>query len=285
MADPLRIVSIGAHPADVFDHSGGTMAHHTTQGDYVACIVLTHGARVHDAVISEEMHHRSEIPNADELSTLMTERSEAKAEEVRAACRILGVEDVIFLGLDDAVLLVTDETVRRLARLLREIKPDIILTHFPKVGDGLNAHAVCGQIVHHAMSLASSVDPGDRHPPHRVARTFYYGSAAQTRGSMWDAEGGYYNNVFIETTDVIDKKLATLNSLVSQGYSGAYARKRIEVSDGTFGKVAGCPYAEAFIAPGHDVHHLLPVTDRQLTRARASDFEIIAEMSHRVEVD
>ena len=25
---PLRILSIGAHPADIFDQSGGAMAHH-----------------------------------------------------------------------------------------------------------------------------------------------------------------------------------------------------------------------------------------------------------------
>ena len=62
MTQPLRIVSIGAHPADIFDQSGGTMAHHTSRGDYVACVVLTHGARVHDAVISDAMFHREEIP-------------------------------------------------------------------------------------------------------------------------------------------------------------------------------------------------------------------------------
>lgn len=36
MSEPVRIVSIGAHPADVFDQSGGTMAHHTSRGGYVA---------------------------------------------------------------------------------------------------------------------------------------------------------------------------------------------------------------------------------------------------------
>ena len=45
----LRILSIGAHPADIFDQSGGTMAHHVQRGDYVGCVVLTHGARVHVA--------------------------------------------------------------------------------------------------------------------------------------------------------------------------------------------------------------------------------------------
>ena len=39
------------------------MAHHTNRGDYVACVVLTHGARVHDAVISDSMFHREEVPD------------------------------------------------------------------------------------------------------------------------------------------------------------------------------------------------------------------------------
>ena len=49
MAKSLRLLSIGAHPADIFDQSGGTMAHHADRDDYVGCAVLTHGARVHDA--------------------------------------------------------------------------------------------------------------------------------------------------------------------------------------------------------------------------------------------
>ena len=166
MTQPLRIVSIGAHPADIFDQSGGTMAHHTSRGDYVACVVLTHGARVHDAVISDAMFHREEIPDQAELMKLMEDRSDVKAEEVRAACNILGVKDIYFFGADDAVLLVTEDMVRRLARLLRELRPDVVLTHFPKENDALtNAHAIAGQIVMHAISLAGSVDPGDRHPP------------------------------------------------------------------------------------------------------------------------
>lgn len=43
MAESLRLLSIGAHPADIFDQSGGTMAHHMQRGDYGACVVLTHG--------------------------------------------------------------------------------------------------------------------------------------------------------------------------------------------------------------------------------------------------
>ena len=205
------------------------------------------------------MFHREEIPGGDELTTLMAERAEVKAEEVRRAGRILGFEDVHFFGADDAVLLVDAETVKRLARLLRRIRPDIVLTHYPKEGDGLtNAHAIAGQTAVHAMGVAAGVDPDDSSPPTSVARTFFFGSgAASLRRSVWDSEGGYYNDVFVDITDVVDKKLAALDCLVSQGYGGAYARKRIETSDGAFGTAAGVAYAEGLHrGPGRDA--LLP---------------------------
>ena len=283
MSEPLRLLSIGAHPADIFDQSGGTMAHHAARGDYVACVVLTHGARVHDAEISEAMFHRDEIPPAADLEPLMAERADVKAAEVRRACDLLGVSDVHFFGADDAVLLITDEIVRRLARLLREIRPDVILTHFPKEKAYFaNAHAIAGQITLHAMALAGSIDPGDRNPPHKTAQTFFFGTGgAAIPNCIWDAEGGYYNDVFIDIEDVVDKKLAALDQLESQGYAGRYARKRIETSDGAFGGAVRCTYAEGFIKMNAEVHHLLPVTDHALMLARSSDHEIINLTSRR----
>jgi LmbE family N-acetylglucosaminyl deacetylase len=286
VSEPLRILSIGAHPADIFDQSGGTMAHHAARGDLVACAVLTHGARVHDKVISDGMFHRKDVPDGPELNRMMAERSDVKADEVRRACAILGVSDITFFGEDDAVLLVTPDNVRRLARLLREKRPDIILTHFPREGDGLTgSHAITGQIVSHAIALAASVDPGDVRPPHRVAAVFYFGiGAAKIRSKLWDADGGYYNDIFIDITDVIEKKLAAMDCLVSQGYAGAYVRKRIESSDGAFGVAGGVPYAEGFISASAETHYCLPLGEYALRRARSSDHENINRYAYRISV-
>lgn len=287
MSGTLRLLSIGAHPADIFDQSGGTMAHHVQQGDWVGCVVLTHGARVHDKVISDEMFHREQIPDGEELEALMEERADVKVEEVRQACGILGVKDIHFFGGDDSVPLVTKEEVRRLAQLIRQVRPDIVLTHFPKEGDSFtNAHAIAGQIALHAIALANSVDPGDRQPPHRVAQVFFFGTgAAAVPNKVWDAAGGYYNDVFIDIGDVVEKKLAALDCLVSQGYGGAYARKRIETSDGAFGTAASCAYAEGFIRQNAETHYVLPLTEQALKNARESDHEHIERQSRRISVD
>ena len=94
MSENLRLLSIGAHPADIFDQSGGTMAHHVARGDWVGCGVLTHGARVHDKVISNDMFHSDQVPDEDELKDMMAARADVKVEEVRRACGILGVEEI-----------------------------------------------------------------------------------------------------------------------------------------------------------------------------------------------
>ncbi len=283
MPEPLCIVSIGAHPADVFDQSGGTMAHHTARGDHVACISLTHGARVHDAVISDSMYHREKIPDAEELERLMSERSDVKSQEIVTACKILGVEDVHFMGVDDGILLVERDIISRLARLLRQLRPDIVLTHFPFEGDGhVRAHAVAGQIVLHALQHAGSVDPGDSHPPNRTAQVFFFGmGAARVRDGLWDARGGYTNDVFIDITDVIDKKFAAMECLVSQGYAGAYNRKRTQSSDGSFGG-GTVAYGEGFIRMNSEVHYYLPFTAYARRKSGDSDHELMRRYSWRL---
>ena len=71
MGENLRLLSIGAHPADIFDQSGGAMAHHVARGDWVGCVVLTRGARIHDKVISNDMFHAESVPEGEKLEALM----------------------------------------------------------------------------------------------------------------------------------------------------------------------------------------------------------------------
>jgi LmbE family N-acetylglucosaminyl deacetylase len=230
------------------------------------------------------MFHLEKVPEAETLKAMMQERSDLKAQEARKACRILGVEDVYFFGADDAVLLPEEKTVRRLAVLLRELRPEVILTHFPMESGGVwNPHAAAGQVVMLALGLAGSVDPGDRNPPHRVAQVFYWGcGAASVPHTVWDARAGVYNDVFIDITDVVEKKLAALDALASQGYGGAYARKRIETSDGAFGSACRAAYAEGFISWKAERHYYLPLSDLDRQLARESDHEMMARYSYKV---
>ena len=242
---------------------------------------------MHDEAISSSLFHLEQMPEKDKLEGMITQRSDVKVDEVREACRMVGVTNVFLLGADDAVLLATEAAVRSLARLLHQISPDIVLTHFPKDGDGrTNPHAVAGQIVMLAITCAGSVEPGDRNPPVRPAQVFFYGTgAAHIRHNLWEAQGGYYNDVFIDINDVVEKKLAPLDCLVSQGYDGAYAHKRIETTNGAFGAKGQCSYAEGFTSLNAQTHYYLPLTEHALAVARSSDSENIACITHRIKVD
>jgi hypothetical protein len=158
-----------------------------------------------------------------------------------------------------------------------------VLTHFPLEADGIaQQHAVAGQIALHALQFAAMVDTEDRQPPHRVAQVFFFGQGAgDVRRGLFGARGGYTNDVFIDITDVIDKKFAAMECLVSHGYAGDYNRKRIETSDGAFGMSGGCSYCEGFISLHSQTYYHLPLSEYSLKQARSSDHEIMATYSWR----
>ena len=91
MSQGLRILVVGAHPADVFDNCGGTIARHTTRGDWVAGVCLTHGVRKHDKEVVEGMQRRKSLPEAEVLNQLIDERAEVKAQELLKISEFLGM--------------------------------------------------------------------------------------------------------------------------------------------------------------------------------------------------
>ena len=129
--DPLTILVVGGHPADTFDHCGGTLARHVRRGDRVVAVALTHGLRMHDVVIAEELRFQEKTPDPERLEALMEERAKVKNSELIEALGILGITEAQFLHYDDSILLVTHELVAAMARAIREVKPHIVITHYP----------------------------------------------------------------------------------------------------------------------------------------------------------
>ena len=50
----MKIMMVCAHPGDAFDDSGGTLCHHVERGDDVIVLIVTHGARSHAAMFTDE---------------------------------------------------------------------------------------------------------------------------------------------------------------------------------------------------------------------------------------
>lgn len=113
-----RILLMTAHPDDADIMAGGTVARWTDEGHEVHSVMFTRGDKGHDDV------------------GMTPERVAAMREaEQRAAAAILGVQRLTFLSFSDGELAWAGPALAEIAtRLVREDRPDIIVTHDPFAG-------------------------------------------------------------------------------------------------------------------------------------------------------
>lgn len=274
----LSILIVGGHPADAFDNAGGTLCHHAERGDRVTALVLTQGVRIHDVVISEQLRLGGKRPSSAKLAALMKKRMRVKQGEVMDACKIMGFDDVRFMTYEDSVLTLREDLMQDIAKVIREVKPDILITHYPFDNGGIaDHHAITGQLVLNAVGSAANIWPDDPNLPHRVAQIFFMGiPGGMFRGTCLAAETRCFPDLCIDITDVIERKIRAIDQIVSQQYDGAYSRKRAEAVDGNAGLFAHVAYAETFITYYPEVLDYLFVSENRLNRANEPEAEGIA---------
>ncbi len=190
-------MAIMAHADDAEFGFAGTIAKWVRQGKQVTYVLITNGNK------------GSSDP------TMEPERLAALREaEQRAACQVLGVEQVVFLGYPDGELVPTLELRRDLSRVIRKYRPDIAVVPDPTTwyfGDQYINHPD-----HRAAGEAAlaAVYPSARDrltfpellaeglEPHNVREVYLTISNDP--------------NVWIDITDTIDVKIAALREHRSQ---------------------------------------------------------------------
>jgi LmbE family N-acetylglucosaminyl deacetylase len=246
------------------------MAHHAAAGDRVASLVLTHGVRSHDIRLIGALREGKtlETPNMDEA---IEQGIDDKRQEVEDACALLGIQDVRFLEVDDHILTPNADLIRKIADVILDVRPDIIITHHPwEQGGTPTTHTVCASMTLSAIDAAATLLHGSTAPPHRVAQIFFMGvMPACADLDVLAAGSTVWCDVYVDITDVIERKVAALDKMQTQQYAGVYARKRIEAVDGHFGMFMGVAYAEPFSSMRPQVHHRLPLTPH--TRRKATE--------------
>ena len=109
-----RALVIVAHPDDAEFGVAGTVARWTREGTQFTYIICTDGSKgTDDPTLTPEI--------------LMPLRQ----REQRAAAKVLGVEEVVFLGHEDGTLYPTLELRRDLSRAIRVYKPDVVFCPDP----------------------------------------------------------------------------------------------------------------------------------------------------------
>ena len=279
-SQPIRILIVGAHPADAFDQAGGTLAHHAAEGDHVSALIITGGVRSHDWRLQDR--HRK----ADESFDPSKERDESedsKTREVRQACGELGIEDLHFLGLEDDAELLTQEMIFQITEKFREIRPHIVITHHPYEEGGFKLHASVGRAVMYARRACEGSGrlPGK---PHLVPVVYFMNPMAYANhNSLNQGVGFFRSDVYVDISDVIEKKISAMDCIESQYYAGLYARKAAEIGDGAHGNIVCTSYAEQFQRYTPQICYRLPISDFEVRSADEPREQIMIRRGHMVD--
>ncbi len=219
---PASAMVIVAHPDDAEFTVAGTVAAWAKAGCRVTYVVCTDG-------------------NAGSHEPGMTRQKLAKIRraEQRAACAILGVSEVVFLGYDDGQLQPTLELRRDLVRMIRQYKPEVVITGDPtRVFGGDNYinhpdHRAAAQAALDAVAPASEMPLlwPEVGAPHRVRQVYIRGNDQP--------------NTWVDVTETIGQKIAALKQHASQMGDWEPTEMIKEWSAET-GREKGLAYAESY---------------------------------------
>ncbi len=171
---PRRVLCIAPHPDDEVIACGGMLASHAERGDELRVVILSSAA---DAVVAK-----------------------CREGEGRVGLRILGVEDVRFLGLPDGALDKSGDLEEVLAAQLEEFAPDLIYAPSP-----FERHS------DHRAAFRALASAGRGHPGVRVL--------------LWGVNSPAPRDVLFDTSDRIEQKAQALAAHASQNPGGQLARK------------------------------------------------------------
>jgi len=192
-----RVLVVSAHPDDADFGSAGSVALFVDRGVEVTYLLVTDG----DAGGNERTLDNSGM-------------AELRRSEQRAAAKAVGVTDVRFLGYPDGQVVPSLELRRDVARVIRQVRPDLVITHHP---DRNYRFVAPSHPDHRAVGGATldAVYPDARNPyafPELLADE---GLEAWTVRGVW-LTGGMTVDHYVDVTSTVDRKIAALRAHESQ---------------------------------------------------------------------
>jgi LmbE family N-acetylglucosaminyl deacetylase len=226
---PSVVLGVAAHPDDLDFAAGGTFAKFAKSGAAVYYLILTDGGK--------GTHDRN-LPTTDLIRT--------RQNEQRVAAEALGATDVRFLAYPDGELENTKELKKDICKVIRELKPDVVITIDPSMLYSANRgfinhpdHRAAGQATLDAvfplardyLSFPELDEQG--FAPHEVATVLL---------SNFDS-----NEYCVDITDTIEQKMAAIAAHESQLSGIATTQAELRKRAHELGEHLGYEYAECFV--------------------------------------
>jgi len=194
-SEVTRVLAVAAHPDDLDFGAAGTIAAWTARGVAVSYCIATYG----DAGGFDDTP-REQMPVLREA-------------EQRAAAKVLGVDDLVFLGYPDGAVTASLDLRRDISREIRRVRPQRILVPSPernweRLGASHPDHLATGE------AAVCAVYPDARNPfafPELLADGF----EAWAVPEMWIMAGPRPDH-YVDVTDTFEAKLAALQAHVTQ---------------------------------------------------------------------
>ncbi len=219
--EKLRVMAVGAHPDDLELLCGGTLARYADLGHKVVMVHLLNGDKGHYEMTS------------DELARL-------REEEARAAGAVIGAE-VLSPAIPDGELFSDLPTRRLVIDLVRQVRPDLIITHAPN--DYMSDHVATSQLVCDASFLAATPLLRTEHEAgDRIAPVFFMDTLAGV---------GFLPTEYVDISEHFEKKKQMLGChesqlLFLQEHDSVDFLEFMEITNRSRGLQCGARYAEGF---------------------------------------
>ena len=198
---PKQAMSIQAHPDDQDFTVAGTLAKWAKAGCQIVSVLITSG----DSGSNSIEHNADYKPKLAQL----------REDEQLAANKVLGIQQTVFLRYPDGELVATLELRKDLTRLIRQYKPDVVVTGDPS--GWFYGNEYINHPDHRAAAEAATYavfpSAGTRlifpellsagFEPHEVKRLYIHGNE---KPDTW-----------VDIRETIDIKIEALKKHVSQG--------------------------------------------------------------------
>lgn len=226
---PKNVLCVIAHPDDIDFCAGGSVAKWVSEGASVYYYILTNG--------NKGTSDRSIQP--DQLRDM-------RRNEQRAAAQLLGVRDVFFNNFEDGGLEVSQQVKHDIVRIIRQVKPDTLVTFDPSMlyqaEFGMVNHSDHRAVGQAAMDAVYPLARDHLSFPDLLMEGLQPHNVATLLLINWAVA-----NTYVDISMYMDKKLSAIAAHTSQVSDLASMTETVKHWATTAGAHAGYQYAETFV--------------------------------------